>query len=450
VQFVDVMTTTLVIASLPRMLADLNASSGAAGLVVPAYAVLFGSLLILGARLGDRFGHLRVLRTGVVGFAVASAMPAVAPSLAGVVIGRCLLGIAAAISVPSALRLLLHTNLSAEPRRRALALWSASGAAAGASGLLLGGLVTDWLGWRALFWLAVPIAGLLLLALRAPRPSPQTRTSSGSEPERQMIDLDLPGALTLTITVAVIIGGATLLQEAGTRLPGVVLLLATGPLVLTLRRLERRAQDPLLPREASAHPNLRIGSAVSFANTATTSSAVTLATLHLQDAAGYTATAAALLLLPFSLTVIAGSTTAPRLLRRTGPRRTAAAGLAMIGVGCAALLATPALPQSSALAVAIAGYGIGLASVAATTVGTDVPQDLQTLAAGLLNTAAQLGTALGVAAVLTTTSLVTQATSADAGAQAGWLLTAIGATATAVLTIRRQAGLPEQVVSRNR
>ncbi|MGY1858036.1 MFS transporter [Modestobacter sp. SYSU DS0290] len=438
VQFVDVMTTTLVIAALPPMLADLDASPTAASLVAPAYAVFFGALLVLGARLGDRFGHRRVLRLGVVGFTCASALTALAPSLVVLVVGRCLLGAAAAVSVPPALRLLLAVSHGAESRRRALAAWSASGALAGGAGLVLGGVLTDLLGWRALFWLSVALGGGLLVAVHRAVPDARragTRPRAGAGGTGS---LDAPGAVVLTLAIASLIAGASLVQEPGRRLAGLGLVVLAAALGLLLRRVEQRSSAPLLPRAALRHRDLRTGCLVSFVNTASTSSAVILATLHLQESAGQTSTAAALGLLPFSVLVVAGSALSPRLLRPLGRHRTAAVGLAGIAVGTAALVTVPGAAWAAPVAVAVAGFGIGLSSVAATTLGTDVSEDLEATAAGLLNTAAQLGTAVGVALVLLIASTVTGLAGAPAGDVTGWLSAAAVAAALAVrLAYRR-------------
>jgi predicted MFS family arabinose efflux permease len=170
--------------------------------------------------------------------------------------------------------------------------------------------------------------------------------------------------------------------------------------------IERHVAAPLLPAAAAGHPRLRAAAAVSFLNTATTTSAMTLVTLHLQHAAGVSPSAAGLRLLPFSVGVVAGSTlSAPALDRRTLPA-VIALGLGTIAAGDAALLLTSADGWAQPAGVAVAGVGIGLSSVAATTLGTGVAATLQGTASGLLNTAAQLGSALGVAALLLIAALV--------------------------------------------
>jgi MFS family permease len=158
VQFVDVLGVTVVVTALPVMLADLGAPPSSGSLVVTAYAMFFGGLLMLGARLGDRFGHRRTITAGLALFALASLLGALASSIVVLAAARCLQGAAAAASVPSALRLLTTLTAEGPARRRAIAAWSAAGAAAGASGFIIGGIVTDLAGWRVIFWANLPLA----------------------------------------------------------------------------------------------------------------------------------------------------------------------------------------------------------------------------------------------------------------------------------------------------
>jgi MFS family permease len=336
-------------------------------------------------------------------FGAASALGAVAPSVALLVAARCLQGAAAALSVPAALRLLAAVAPEDAERRRALAAWSAAGALAGASGFLLGGIVTDVAGWRPIFWGQVPLAVLLVVAVRARIPAP---------PPQPAGRLDALGAFVLTTAVmALVLGGALVDRPAGP--PA----LAAGVLGLGLFALvERRAPDPLLPREAVRHLRLRAGAGGSFANTAATSSVLTIAILELQRTGGASPTASGLAMLPFSVGVVAGSALAARFAR---PRRTAAAGLVLIAAGTAVLLVLP-LP----VAAPVMGVGLGLAAVGATALGTSVPAGLQGTAAGVLNTAAQLGTALGVAALLAV---------ARAGTSTAWIVAALATLAAAGL-----------------
>lgn len=430
VQFVDVLGGTVVITALPTMLTDLGASQSASSLVVTGYALFFGGLLVLGSRCGDRYGHRRMLLAGIVLFGLASPVAALAPAVPLVIVARCVQGAAAALSVPAALRLLTAVALEGEARRRALALWSASGAAAGASGLLLGGLVTQWASWRAIFWFTLVLAGVLVLAVRRSVPS-----------DRGGAALDVLGAVLLTGVVMAWVVGAALLSFRDWWIPGVGLVLLGVLVVPVLIRVERRHHAPLLPGSAVRNAHLRAGAIGSFLNTATTSSAVTLVTLHLQDIDKVSAGAAGLLLLPFSLAVVAGAAVAAPFLRRWSPPAALSTGLVLIAVGILALVPFDGAASAVPFCLALSGAGLGLASVAANQTGTDVPSALTGVAAGVLNTAAQVGTAIGVAVILLVAVSAGSGWPAT-GAGAGW----IACVLLAVLGVAFFAPRPREVV----
>jgi MFS family permease len=163
--------------------------------------------------------------------------------------------------------------------------------------------------------------------------------------------------------------------------------------------LEQRGRERLVPRAAWEASTLRWGVVGSFANTATTSSSVTVATLYLQDDLGISPLAAAGTLVSFSILVVVAATATPPLLRRVGWRGTTGLGLTLIAAGNLAFALSPTI-VGIALASGVCGFGIGVASVAATDMGTTIDPEAKSSAAALLNTAAQLGTAIGVAVAL--------------------------------------------------
>jgi MFS family permease len=399
VQFVDVLGVTVVVTALPAMLADLRAPADAASLVSTGYAMFFGGLLMLGARLGDRFGHRRIIFTGLVIFTAAAVMAATAPSVVVLTAARCLQGAAAAMSVPSALRLLTTITPEGVQRRKAIAAWSASGAAAGASGFVVGGVVTDLFGWRAVFWAYLPLAVLLAAAIW--RAAPPDREADRSIP------LSLPSFGTFTAAVMVFVVATTLLPQHGRSMLGAMLLGLTVVLVAMFTVIDRRSAAPVLPRALLRERPLRQGAIGALLNTLTTSSAITLATLYLQNTRGRSALVAGLMLLPFSLAVIAGSAAATPALARWMPQRVIAAGLTMIAVCDAALIVAAPSLWALSVCVAVGGAGIGLSSVAATGLGISIAAAARGTASGIINTAAQLGTALGIAALLLVATVTT-------------------------------------------
>ena len=171
--------------------------------------MFFGGLLVLGARLGREYGHRRMLFAGLGLLIAASVIGALATSGWQLVAARSLQGTASALSVPSAMSLLLFAAPGKQARGQALALWSAAGATAGAAGFLVGGVLTDLLGWPAVFWVNVPVG--LLLAIGVMR-----FVTAQPDPDPDLA-LDVPGAVLLTASVMAVVLGASFLERSATR-----------------------------------------------------------------------------------------------------------------------------------------------------------------------------------------------------------------------------------------
>jgi EmrB/QacA subfamily drug resistance transporter len=429
-QFVDVVSAGIAIVALPTIQRDLDATLGQVQPVISGYALLFGALLLLGGRAADRYGRRRLFALGLFLFGAASLLCGLAPSPTVLVAGRALQGAAAAMVVPAALALV--TSIFVEPvaRRRALAAWTAAGAAGGVTGLFLGGVLTDAFGWRSIFLINLPVVALALLF--APRVLPERRDPGGER-------LDVVGGVTLTVGLGLLIHGAA---EADRPDPDgwqrtVAWSVAALAVLTAFAVRERRAREPLIPRDVVSRP-LAAACLVSFVNTATTSSAGTLVALQVQSVEGFSATATGLLLLPLTLAVLVGSPLGARLLALLGARATMTAGLAVIFVG---MVTWAAASQAHSVPLVIAGntlggLGLGVAAVAATASGTAaVPLPRQGVAAGVINTATQLGWALGVAALVAVATVVTRAGGdgdVAAGNQAAFLVGAALAAGAAV------------------
>jgi MFS family permease len=392
IQFIDVMSVTVVMTTLPKMLADVGATTADGTLVATAYAMFFGGLLMFGARLGDRVGHRRCILGSLAVFAVGALLAATATSTLALAAARCVQGAAAAAAVPSALRLLTSVTDSGRARARAVAAWSAAGAAASASGFVVGGIVADIGSWRVIFWslLAVSAVQAATVIAHVP-PDPRSRDDQ---------PLSLAASALLTVAVMLIVIGTAFLSEQPHRIAGVLLL--GGAVVVTglFAVVDRRSPAPLLPRAVLRRPQVQRGTAGAFVNTATTGGAATLLTFYLQSTLGRTPLETAATFLPFSVLVIGGSAAAARLIVRLPSARVAAVGLSLIGVGIAMLLLNPASAVVGGSAMAVAGFGIGLSSVTTTSMATDVPEKQRATSSGIVNTSAQLGTAIGTAVLL--------------------------------------------------
>jgi len=428
VQFVDVLGVTSAIAAIPAIIRGLSAPPEATGLLATVYAAFFGGLLVLGARLGDKYGPRRVLLIGLVLFTAVAFLAATAQEILQLLAAIALEGAAAALSVPCALRLLLHVAKDPRDRRTALAAWSATGAVAGVLGYVIGGVLTNVFGWQAIYAVYAPLGTFLFagVILRVP---------NLAAPDRHR-PLDLVGAVLLLAAVMALIVGASLLERPDLRSAALGSLTVGVVLIVIFAGQQHRAGTPLIPAAAARSKNLRSGSLVSFVNTATTSSAGVLATLLLQQHLGLSPLQAAFTLMPFSIAVIAGSVLSRPLGARLRDQRLCSVGLGGIAAGNLVLAVTAGRIAGLVAGVVVAGVGLGIAAVAATSLGTRVRSELTGSATGLLNTAAQLGTALGVAALVTIASI----TSPPTGTAIAWAAGAATAALTGLIVLTARTG----------
>jgi MFS family permease len=385
-QFVVVLDATIVTTTMPSIRAALGFTPAGLPWVITAYTLVFGALLITGGKIADLIGPRRAFALGLVIFAAGSAICAAAWAPAALVGGRVVQGLGAALLSPAALVQLTALSEAGPDRRRAVGWWTAAAAGGGASGWVLGGLLTEYFGWRTVFWVNLPIAVLALIA--AFRVLPPGERRRGAQP-------DWTGALAVTATLALLVYG---LSENRLALPFALIT------AVFLGWHLRRAADPLLPpcllrSRPAAGANL-----TALLLTATTTPAMYLSTLYVQQVLMLSPARASLLFPAFNAGVIAGSLGGPGVLRRIGARRTLLAGFAAIGAGAVLFASLPSggMPIVRLLvAFVVLGGGLGAASVASTQVGTEAAEpEHRGVAAGVLNSSAQIGTSLGVATIV--------------------------------------------------
>lgn len=431
-QFVDVLGNTVVLTVLPRMLTDVRAAPSASSLVATGYAMLFGGLLMFASRVGDRIGHRRAVLISLFVFGLGAIVAGLAGSVVVLVVGRALQGAGAALTIPSALSILTRMNTEPRQRDRALAMWSAAGAAGGAAGFVVGGVVSGLTSWRWIF------AGMLIIAMVL---AVMILLTVPADTDRQdQLRLKPTSSLLLTGSVMAVVVATTLLPSDHWP-TGIGLAVLTAMLVVALCVLDPRSTAPLLPADVTGQPRLRRGVLGSLINTATTSSAVTVLTLYLQNTLHHGPFLTAALLLPFSLAVVGGSAIAPAVIRTFRRERTIAIGHATIAAGLLLLVLVPDRDLSVGAAMALAGAGIGTASVPATSLGTDVPLRHRATASGLVNTGTQLGTAIGTALLLLITAASTGIPSdATASPRPAWSFAAgLALLGAAIFAIRKEA-----------
>jgi EmrB/QacA subfamily drug resistance transporter len=445
-QFVIVLDVTVVAIALPAMQADLGLSTSALAWVVTAYTLVFGGCLLAAGRLADRVGRRRAFVSGLALFAAASLACGLAPDGAVLLAARAVQGLGAALVSPAALALVTTARPEGRERARALGWWTAAAAGGGASGWVIGGLLSGLLGWRWVFLVNVPIC--IAAAASAPRVLSEWREAA---PARA----DAAGAALVTTGLAALLLALTLAETRGPVAGGTLAVaVLAAALLLGLVRVERRARDPLLRADLLRHPRFAGANAVAAVLTAVTTPPILLCTLHAQHVLGLAPATAGLLFTPVNLAVIAGSLAGPRVAARIGGRGAMAGGLMSVAVGALALHAVgvgvPALPSLIG-GFLVLGLGLGVASVASTTRGTAaVAAAEQGLASGMLASSAQMGTALGLAVIVPLASARTQALGAGpaaqvAGYELGFTVAAALAAVTAAVTWLRGRADPFRV-----
>jgi EmrB/QacA subfamily drug resistance transporter len=395
-QFVVVLDATVVVSALPAIGRDLGFTPGGLQWVVTAYTLAFGGFLIVGGRIADLVGSRRGFAVGLLGFTAASLGCGLAPSSALLLTGRVMQGLAAAVLSPAALALLTSITASGSARQRGVGIWTAAAAGGGATGWVLGGLLTEYADWRWVFFVNVPVGVVVLPLVAAALPR---------IPGRRSEQLDAVGAVGVTLGLGLIVYALAATTELASRPLSVLAPLVAGICVLCgVLWHERRVANPLLPAEILRGRPLRGANLVACAVTASTTPAMFLAVLYVQDVLDMPPGRAAWYFPALNLAVIGGSLLGPRLIGWLGSRWSAAAGFGLIAAGGLILTTLPShgVPSARLLtSFAVMGVGLAMASVASTTVGTTAAAPSERgLVSGLLNSAAQIGTALGLALII--------------------------------------------------
>lgn len=383
----------------PAIQADLGGDVAAAQWTADAYNVAFAAVLLTAGSLGDRFGRRLVLRTGLIVFVVASLGCALGPSLGGLLAARAVQGVGAALMLPQGLAIATAAYPDAAGRARATAAWAMAAASAAAIGPILGGVLTDSLGWRFIFWLNAPV-GLVAVAMSY-RYLPESRNADSGA-------IDLVGqalsVLTLGSLTVVLVEGRTLgiAWSVG---------LACATLVggIALVWSQRRATHPMVPPTFFASPRLVVALVATFAMTFGTYGMLLVNSLAFQHLRGASALATAIAFLPMPLTYLALIPTANALARRAGPQLPMTVGLALMGAGMSlyAIVGPGAELWSLGLAFVLAGAGLAMNTGPAVAMAmAAAPQSRAGLTSGVVNLARLVGITMGVAVLGTVLALV--------------------------------------------
>jgi EmrB/QacA subfamily drug resistance transporter len=406
-QFVLQLDFSIVNVALPTMQRELGFAAADLQWVVTGYALTFGSLLLPGGRAGDMLGRRRLLLLGLTLFAFASLTCGLALSPLMLILSRFVQGAGAAFVSPSALSLLTSTNAEGAARNRALSIWQATTAAGASAGVIAGGVLTQYLGWRAIFLVNLPIVAVLLLLI--PRVIPDDRSTS-----RQRIDA--LGAALVTASAAALIYGLSSGQQQGFGSPGTLLALGAAVLLaLAFVLVERTTATPIVPFSYFSSATHRAAVGAILLMGAVLAAYVYFTSLYMQRVLGESALLAGLSLIPATGTVILTSTFATRrLLDRLGVKRMLLIGLASMGLGqvwFSFMRSGGSYVVNVLPGLLLTAWGIALALPAAS-IGatTGVDRREQGLAGGLLTAGQQIGAAVGLALLATIAAARTEQT----------------------------------------
>jgi EmrB/QacA subfamily drug resistance transporter len=410
-----VLDISVIIAALPKIHRALDFSPTSLSWVQSAYTLSFGGLLLLGARAGDILGRRRMLVAGIALFTAASLAGGLAPSAAWLLGARAVQGVGAAIAAPSTLALLKTTFREGHARTRAIAYYSAVAGGGGSVGLVLGGMLTDWISWRWGLFINVPIG--LAIILLAPRFLPETERRSGR--------FDLAGAVTSTLGMTAVVYGFVRAASDGWGDRFTVASFISGALLLAAFGLtERRAEQPITPLHLFASRQRSGAYGARVLVTGAMFSTFFFLTQFLQGVGGYSALEAGLSFLPMTAVMFATGRMVPRLTPRFGSSALLTGGLMIAVTGLAWLSrVSEGMHYFPGIAVPLAllGIGIGLAFTPLTAAGiAGVAEGDAGAASGLLNVAQQLGGSLGLGILITVFASATRSAAAHplAGASA--------------------------------
>jgi len=411
-QFMVILDVTVVNVALPAIGADLALDRAALTWVVTAYTLCFGGLMLLGGRLADLLGRRRTFLAGLAVFTVASAGAGLAADGSALVAARALQGVGAALLSPAALSI-ITTTFHGPERRRALGVWAGIGGTGAAVGVLLGGLLASGPGWEWVFFINVPVGVLVAAAVPVTVAASPRHAAAGAGAARAGA-VDPLGALAVTVATGLLIYGLVRAGDTGWGATGTLLPLGAGlALMAVFVAVERTVPTPLVDLRSLAARPVVAGYGVMLAASGLLISGFFLSSLLLQRVMGLSALRTGLVFLPVALATIVGAQAAAHLLGRLGGRPVAATGFAMAAAGMA-LLAGVVADGDAVTGVlpgfALAAAGLGMAFVTATTTAmTSVDPHRAGMVSGVVNTAHELGAALGVALISTIAGASVQA-----------------------------------------
>jgi len=383
--------TSVVNLALKSIAVDLQASVSQMQWVVDAYNLAYASLLLTGGTLGDLYGRRRIFLFGIVLFTGGTLVSAFAPTVTGLIAGRIISGVGAALAVPMSLVLLTLAYPVREERAHALGIWASCNGLAFVIGPTVGGWLVDSIGWRSIFYMSLPFcAAALLLTMQA--------VNESTEPEGRR--LDLPGQVLAVIGLGGFAFAAIEGSHWGWNAPLIFMIAGAVVAMIAFVWVEAKTPGPLLPLSLFGQPVFSAALAVAGLMTFGMYALLFIMPLYFQTVRGSSPFIAGLELLPMSVSFVVVSQLAGFFSNWLGPRVVMTVGMACMGLGA---LALAAITQNSGhglieMALVIVGIGLGLNTAPVNGVAVAaVPPARAGTASGILNTARMVGATLGVA-----------------------------------------------------
>ena len=397
-QFIVVLDASIVNVALPSIGKGLNFSDANLPWVVNAYVIAFGGFLLLGGRAADLLGRRRVFMTGLAVVGIASLAAGFASTEGQLIAARAAQGLGAAIVSPAALSIVTTLFKDGAERNKALGAWGAVAGSAGAAGVLLGGILTESLGWEWVLWVNVPVS---LIALALTRGLiPESRSESATR------HYDAAGAVTITAGLSLLAYALLDASTAGWGSTKIVTLLAVSvALIGAFIVIEQRSKAPLVPFRIFRLRTLTGANIVGLLLGASLFSMFYFISLYMQQVLGYSPIHAGLSYLPLALTIIVAAGVGGQLVTRFGFKPILAAGMLSVSAGLLWFsqvsvgggFVTDILGASLLAALGL-GFGFVTSTIAAV---SGVDEHEQGLASGLINTSQQIGGAIGLAVLST-------------------------------------------------
>ncbi|MEV4732359.1 MFS transporter [Saccharopolyspora sp. NPDC049426] len=424
-QLMLVLDDSIVNIALPSIQAALGVGAVHLPWVVNAYILAFGALLLLGGRMGDLWGQRRILRLGITIFVIASLAGGFGQNTEMLIVARATQGVGAALTAPNALALITTTFPDRKTRDTALSLYGAMSGLGVVVGLLLGGILTGTLGWRWVFFINVPVGLLVLLG---------SRTLIGTR--RHSGQLGVTGAVVGTGGMVALVYAITRFGEDGFTDPIAASLLgAAAVLMAAFIITQRRSRNPLVPLSLFRDRNRTGAYATMLLLAIGPMGTFYVVTLYLQKVLQFSPLLAGAAWLPFAVGLVFSAGSAPKLLLLVAPRFVAGFGallsaLAAFWFSAIAVETSYWLHLAPAMFVLALGFGLGVMALTQAAVYR-VDSDEAGIASALLNSAQQIGVALGLA-VLASVAATVSASQNHADVQAGGVLVAGYSTALVV------------------